>query len=101
MAISILTIVMMVLMKVTIYAALGSLTSIMTLDAVAKRTNSNAATRNASAETTFVMALPSVLTCLMRLTLNVASRTTSSMTTRNVAANQALNSLVQTVIVSP
>jgi hypothetical protein len=70
-------------------------------DAVAKRTNSNAPTRSASAETTSVMVKPNALINLMKLILNAASRSTSSTTTRNVGANLAQNLPALTETVSP
>lgn len=90
----------MVLMKVTNNAASESSPSMMTLDVVARRTNSNVLTRDASAETTSVMVDPNALMTLMRVSNNAASRNTSTTITRNVAASQVLSSLVLTAIVS-
>jgi len=89
------------LMKVTNNVASTSSPSMMMLDVAVKRTNSNVPIRNASAKPIFVMVKLNAPMVLMNLTTTVASRTTNSTTTRNVAANQDLNTLALMATVFP
>jgi hypothetical protein len=89
------------LMKVTNNVASTSSPSMMMLDVVVKRTNSNVPIRNVSAKPISVMVKLNAPMVLMNLTTTVALRTTNSTTTRNVAANQDLNTLALMATVFP
>jgi hypothetical protein len=88
------------LMKVMLIAASENSLSTTTRDAAARDLSSNVPTETVSSLKIDVMVNHNVLINLMKVTNNVASRTSDSTTSPNVAATQLVNSLVPTDNVS-